>query len=159
MAAADALSASADADGLAMAMGPRGQAAVAFAELRDGQVFLRVATRAGHWHITTLEQRSQAIFSPHVAVLRDGTVLVTWIDEADPMWILRAAVLVPGGKRWQSVTLDDAATVDNVTPARARAACRGRVQRRGRKREPRAACHLDGRQWRQPVSWPRACGG
>ena len=143
--------ASADADGLAVAMGPRGQAAVAFVELRAGQVLLRVATRAGHWRVATLEQQSQAIFSPRVAVLRGGTVLVTWIDEADPMWILRAAVLVQGGMRWQSVTLDDATTVANVTlrvpGPRAVVAFSDAVASESRV----LLATFAGRQWRQPV--------
>jgi hypothetical protein len=145
-------SAGADAAGLSVAVGPRGQAAVAFTEYRDGQVFLRIATLAKRWHITTLEQRSQAILSPHVAVLRGGTAVLTWTDEADPMWILRAAVLAPGGKLRQAVTLDDASTLGSVAlralGRRAVAAFSDAVA--GESRVLLAT--FGGRQWSQPVT-------
>jgi uncharacterized membrane protein (UPF0136 family) len=104
-------SAGADAYGLSVAVGRRGQAAVAFTEYLGGQVYLRVATLAGHWQTSTLDQGSQAIVSPRVAILRSGGAVLSWIDEADPMWIQRAAALTPAGKLTQSVTLDTASGI------------------------------------------------
>ena len=144
--------ASADADGLAGAMGSRGQAAVAFSEYRDGRIFLRIATRAKRWRIATLEGRSQAILSPHVAVLRGGASVLTWTDEADPMRLLRAAVLTPNGKLGQPVTLDDAASLGSAVlralGTRAVAVFSDAVA--GASRVLQAA--FDGRHWGQPVT-------
>jgi uncharacterized membrane protein (UPF0136 family) len=101
----------ADAASLSVAVGQRGQAAVAFTEYRGGQAYLQVATLASHWQTVTLDQDSQPILSPHVAVMRNGAAVLTWIDEAAPMWIPRAGVLSPGGNVQQAVTLDTAASL------------------------------------------------
>jgi hypothetical protein len=101
-------SAGGDAAGLSVAVGRRGQAAVAFTEYLGGQIYLRVATLAGHWRVGTLDQSSQAILSARVAVVSGGAAVLTWVDEAAPMWLLRAGVLTPGGEPRQAVTLDTA---------------------------------------------------
>lgn len=96
-----------DADMTAAAVDARGHAAVAFTEWRDHRSLLRVATRLdGRWRVDTLDSQTEPIWSPHVAITRNGTTLAGWIDEADPFRTLRAAALPPRG-RWQpTVTLE-----------------------------------------------------
>jgi hypothetical protein len=43
--------------------------------------------------------------------MRSGGTVLTWIDEADPMWVLRAAALSPSGNLQQIVTLDTATSL------------------------------------------------
>jgi hypothetical protein len=103
----------ADASGLVATMGPRGQAAIAFTEYRSDQVFLRVATATRRWRITPIEQSGQAITSVHLTVLPGGATLASWIGAADPLRILRAAPVTPGGRLGRISTLDEASTLGN----------------------------------------------
>ena len=132
-----------DAYGLAVDLGSRGQPAVAFTEYRDGQVSQLVATHAKRWRTVTLETRSQAISSTAVAVVRDGTAVVTWIDAADPLSILRAASLTQGGRLERVGHSGQCPSGRERRPARAGHGCSRGLQRcRGRKPEPPAPCHL-----------------
>ena len=101
----------ADAASLSVAIGQRGQAAVTFTEYRGGQAYLRVATAATQWQTATVDRSAQPILSPRAAVMRSGGTVLTWIDEADPMWVLRAAALSPSGNLQQIVTLDTATSL------------------------------------------------
>jgi hypothetical protein len=110
---------SGDAELTAAAVGGRGRAAVVFTEWRDGALHLRVATHdAGRrWHVVTLDRRTQPMWSPRALILADGTTVVSWIDEADPLRLVRVAVRTPSG-RWRSpMTLDDADGLASVEMA------------------------------------------
>ena len=98
----------ADADMPAIATNARGDAAVIFTEWRNHRQLLRVAIRAaGRWRVTTLDRRTQTIWSPNVAITPNGTTLVAWINETAPTRSVRAAALPRGGKWQQPVTLEN----------------------------------------------------
>jgi hypothetical protein len=97
----------ADADMTAAAIDARGHAVVAFTEWRNHEVLLRVATRTkGSWRVVTLDNRTEPIWSPKVVIAPDGTIVATWIDEANPMRTVRVAALPPGGAWQRPVTLE-----------------------------------------------------
>lgn len=87
-----------------------GHAVVVFTESHPGRVLLRVATRDpdGGWRVSTLDRRSQPIWSLRARVAPDGSAVVTWIDQADPLRLVRASVRPPHARWEKPVTLDDA---------------------------------------------------
>ncbi len=110
---------SGDAELTSAAVGGRGRAAVAFTEWHDGALRLRVATHdvGGRWRVVTLDRRTEPMWSPRALILPDGTTVVAWIDEDDPLRIVRVAVRTPFGG-WQSpATLDDADGLASVEMA------------------------------------------
>ena len=97
--------ASADAEATSVAFAG-GRAAVAFTEWRGHALLVRVATHASSaWRVTTLDTRTEPIWSPEVTITANGDTVVTWIDEADPIRLLRAATLLPDGRWQRPVTL------------------------------------------------------
>ena len=105
----------ADAEAPSASVGRAGRAAGTFTEWRGHELLLRVAThtRAG-WRIVTLDQSTQPIWSQRTAIEPSGTVLAGWIDEAGASRNLRTAILSPGG-RWQNpVTLDSGQGLSSV---------------------------------------------
>ena len=141
----------ADAASLSVAVARRGQAAVAFTEYRGGQAYLRVATLASRWQTTTVDQGAQPILSPRVAVMPNGATVLTWIDTAAPLWVLRAAVLSPGDRVQQVITLDTAASLGGAAlrtvGGRAFFGFSDMVGSEGRL----LLTTSDGRRWAQPV--------
>jgi hypothetical protein len=100
-------SATGDADMTAAAVGAHGRAAVAFTEWQGHRELLRVATHAqGRWRVDTLDSLRQPIWSPQLAITRNGTTLAAWVDEADPFRTVRAAALSPNGRWQRTVTLE-----------------------------------------------------
>jgi hypothetical protein len=115
--AADLSAATGDVFFPAGSINSRGRAAVAFVELLRGKALLRLATgHAGRWKIATLATNSQPIWTPMVTLLRDGTAVVAWTAENDPMRTLHAAIETPRGQRLES-TLETAASVGSVVLA------------------------------------------
>jgi hypothetical protein len=107
----------ADAERLAAAVNRDGDAAVVFTEWQRGASLLCVATHApeGRWRLVTLDRRKQPIWSPRLRVTPNGTVVVSWLDAASPLRLVRVAVRLPQG-RWQQTqtleTADGLASVD-----------------------------------------------
>jgi hypothetical protein len=98
-----------DAAATAAAIDAGGRAAVSFTEWRNHRLLLRVATyAASRWRVATLDRRKEPIWSPRVVVTPNGTTLASWIDEANPVRMLRVAVLPPGGGWVGPLTLDHA---------------------------------------------------
>jgi hypothetical protein len=99
-----------DVDQTAAGAGGGGRAAVVFTERRSGSVLVRVAThdRGGSWHVVTVDRRKQPVWSPRVVITPDGTTAATWIDEVDPLRLVRVAIRTPSGNWQRTVTLDDA---------------------------------------------------
>jgi hypothetical protein len=90
-----------DAEATAAAVNARGRAAVAFTEWRAHRLLLRVASYSGsRWHVSTLDERTEPIWSPNLVVTPNGTTIATWIDQANPSREVRVAVLPLNG-RWQ----------------------------------------------------------
>jgi hypothetical protein len=50
-----------------------------------------------------------------LALLANGAAVVAWIDEADPLRLLRVASLSPNGKPQQVISLDDASALVGPT--------------------------------------------
>ena len=51
---------------------------------------------------------SKGVWSPRIVIAPNGTTAVTWVDQTDPLRLVRAAIRTPSG-RWQpTVTLDEA---------------------------------------------------
>jgi hypothetical protein len=99
-----------DAELVAAAVRDRDSAAVIFTEWRNHKELLRIATRAhGNWRVDTLDERAQPIWSPRVAITPNGTILATWIDQADPSRIVRASALPADGGWQRPLTLENAA--------------------------------------------------
>ena len=110
-----------DADMPAVATNVLGGAAVIFTEWRNHEQLLRVATRAaGRWRVATVDQTTQTIWSPNVAVTPNGTTLATWIDETAPTRSVRAAALPRGGRWQQPVTLENGDGLGTVALATGR---------------------------------------
>lgn len=99
-------SARGDAEAPAVAVDRAGRAGIVFTEWRAHRLLLRAGAtdRRSHWHVATLDRSTLPIWSTHVAVLGNGTVVVAWIDDQGQAQSLRAAVLRPGG-RWRETTL------------------------------------------------------
>lgn len=101
---------SGDAEQTAAAVGTDGRAAVLFTEWHGDTLLVRTATHdAGdRWRVATVDRRDQPVWSPSIMIARGGTTVATWVDEVQPLRLVRAAARVPGG-RWQgTVTLDHA---------------------------------------------------
>lgn len=97
-----------DADMDAVAVNGRDDAAVIFTERRNGRQLLKVATgRGGNWQIATLDQTTQAIWSPSVVVTAAGTTLAGWIDDTAPTRGVRAAARTPDGRWTRPITLEN----------------------------------------------------
>lgn len=95
-----------DAEDPSVAIGPHGEAAVAFTEWRDGRVFLRVATSRGSgWRVDTLDSNTLPIWTPRVALTDNGAVVAGWVVDKGSWRLLRAATRQ--GARWRpAVDLD-----------------------------------------------------
>ncbi|HEY2073845.1 MAG TPA: hypothetical protein VGG88_09755 [Gaiellaceae bacterium] len=101
---------SGDAEQTDVAVGADGRAAVLFTEWHGDTLLVRVATHehGGPWRVATVDRRTQPVWSPSIVVAPGGATVATWIDEVQPLRLVRAAARVAGG-RWQgTVTLDDA---------------------------------------------------
>jgi hypothetical protein len=106
---------SADAGPLAIAVGSKGRAAVAFTQATSGQVALRVATQlADRWHLVTLEIRSAPVDVLRILVLQNGETALAWVDQTGPLAVLQAAVEQPR-RQWQVTTLDVTPDLEDVT--------------------------------------------
>lgn len=99
-------SARGDAEAPAVAVDRAGRAAVVFTEWRAHRLLLRAGATdpRSRWRVATLDRSTMPIWSAHVTVLGDGTVVVAWIDDQGQTQSLRSAVLRPGG-RWHETTL------------------------------------------------------
>jgi hypothetical protein len=98
----------ADAEGTAVAVNARGQAAVAFTEWRGRALLLRVGTDAGRgWRVVTLERTTSPIWSQRVAITPSGAVVAAWVVEQDPGRALRGAVGNLDGRWHRPATLDN----------------------------------------------------
>jgi hypothetical protein len=96
-----------DAEATAAAVNARGRAAVAFTEWRAHRLLLRVASYSGsRWRVSTLDERTEPIWSPGVVVTPNGTTIATWIDQANPSRKLHVAVLPADGTWQHPFTLD-----------------------------------------------------
>ncbi len=103
-----------DAEAPAVAIGGGGRAAVVFTEWGGGELLLRAAvTTATGWRTATLDRTRLPIWSPHVTVTADGTVVAAWIDVRGSYRELRAAVLTPDGG-WQKASLDSGGGLGTV---------------------------------------------
>lgn len=92
-----------DAEDPSVAIGPRGEAAVAFSEWRGGRVFMRVATSRGRgWRVDTLDSDRLPIWTPRVAFTGDGAVVAGWVADQGSWRRLRAAVRRSGD--WRPTT-------------------------------------------------------
>jgi hypothetical protein len=147
-------SATGDADMTAAAVGHDGRAAVAFTEWRGDRALLRVATHAqGRWRVDTLESRRQPIWSPKLAITRNGTTLAAWVDQADPFRTVRAAALGPTGHWQRTVTLergDGFGTIALSAASGLSAVCAWRDAVAGETRLRLAT--YDGVRWREPAT-------
>src|SRR5262249_10940756 len=107
---------SGDAEQPATAVGGAGRAAVVFTEWHRGELLLRVATRrrGASWRVASFDRRTQPMWGPQVVITPGGTTVVAWLNEANPLRLLRVAVQTPQG-RWQPpVTLDVADALTSV---------------------------------------------
>ena len=147
-------SATGDADMTAGAVGARGRAAVAFTEWTGHRTLLRVATHTrGGWRVDTLESRRQPIWSPKLAITRNGTILAAWVDQADPFRTIRAAALGPNGRWQRTVTLergDGFGTIALSAAAGSSGVCAWRDAVAGETRLRLAT--YDGVRWRGPAT-------
>ena len=138
----------------AAAVGPDSRAAVAFTELRGDRALLRVATHAqGRWRVDTLESRRQPVWSPKLAITRNGTTLAAWVDQADPFRTVRAAALGPTGRWHRTVTLergDGFGTIALSAASGLSAVCAWRDAVAGETRLRLAT--YDGVRWREPAT-------
>jgi hypothetical protein len=99
---------SSDAEQTTTAVGGGGRAAVVFTEWHSGELLLRVATRrrGASWRVESLDRRTQPIWGPHVVITPGGTTVVAWLNEANPLRLLRVAVQTPQGRWKPPLTLD-----------------------------------------------------
>jgi hypothetical protein len=110
-----------DADMPAVATNALGDAAVIFTEWRHHKQLLRVASlAAGGWQVATLDETTETIWSPSVAITPNGATLATWIDETAPTRSVRAAALPRGGDWQRPVTLENGDGLGTVALATGR---------------------------------------